>query len=721
MLRRAWLDGARLRRALVDGRSFLAFALALTVLSACGGSHSVPAAPVSTTIVSHGSGAASSGTFAYDASFVRAAELLGPATFANLSIDVALPMQNAAGLASYATSVSDPSSSNYRHFLTPDEIASRFDASAADQAKAVAYFRSYGLRVGTWRQRMLVNVAGTQAQLAAAFHTTFGTYRNLATGETFFAPQTAPSVAAAVPVVGSANIVFRTKRYSPQFALSPGNGLGLAPQQIAAAFDYNGAYAAGYTGSGIAVGIIATGPVQTSTGGKIGDAEAYKALYHVSGASGVTIVSATSSDPVVNGASGFSSPPPVTGPCVAPAAAPTPLQVFPEPKCNPEDPNNPEAQLDVEQAASLARDASIEFYLSYNPDDGCVTSSGVPVQNQPCPPVGSSGGGIAQQGLAEYEEEIQTAIDRNTADVISESFGGAEFSTVGSSSPPAPFTSDGSGLDPTMYEMLVAEGVAIFAASGDSGAQGCQPTTVTGKIDSLCVQYPASDPNITAVGGVTTPVNGAGQLVGPITAWGLSTSDGFDGSGGGVSAYFPLPSWQQGAAGVIGSMRNVPDDALNGDPATGVSVLIYGDPSFGGRTIEQVGGTSVAAPEMASMWALVLQACKQTPSCVAGGSGAHPYRLGNPAPLLYAIYKNRANVYASTFLSITYGDNALLLYCYQLFVLGQADPTDCPPGASPPPETLDPGYSASSSGGYNQVTGLGVPFARALIKAVVGV
>jgi len=40
------------------------------------------------------------------------------------------------------------------------------------------------------------------------------------------------------------------------------------------------------------------------------------------------------------------------------------------------------------------------------------------------------------------------------------------------------------------------------------------------------------------------------------------------------------------------------------------------------------------------MWVLVLSACKQTPACAAKGTGPHPYRLGNAAPLFYRIYNN---------------------------------------------------------------------------------
>jgi len=676
-----------------------------TLMSGCGGSRSAPVTPAAVPAAPLVSSNAPLG-FGYDAALVRSAQLLGPANFGALSVGVGLPLHNAAALRQYATSVSLPGSGNYRHFLDAAEIGDRFGASASDETRAIAYFKKFHLRVSGWRQRMLLTVSGTQAELEAAFHTKFGTFQST-TGQSFIAPMSAPSVDAGVPVTGSDDIVFRPEGRIPQFIISHGNQFGFSPQQIAAAFDYNGAYAAGFTGAGITVGVISAGPILTSSGGHIGDAEAYKALYHVAGSSGVTIVPTTSSDPVVDGASGFAPPLPVTAPCTTSGAPGLPPGISPVPSCNPEDPNNAEPQIDVEQAAALARDSSVEFYWAYNPNDDCTPET----IGQPCP----AGAGIPLQGIAETEEEVQTAIDHGTADVLSLSFGEAEIEGVGGD-----FNADGSGLEPTAFAMLAAEGVAVFVSSGDGGAEACLGQVETQEND-LCVEYPATDPNVVAVGGVTTPLNSAGQLIGPIAAWGLQSSNGFGGTGGGVSAYFSQPVWQQGAPGVVGGTRNIPDVALEGDPSTGVSVVTYGDPSFAARTIQVIGGTSVAAPEMAAMWALVLQACKQTASCVAKGSGSHPYRLGNPAPMFYGFYKNAATIYTSTFLSETYGNNSQAEYCFQLSQTGGSDPVDCPPGGPSPPPVLDPGFSANPNGGYNQLTGLGVPFARALIRAVVGI
>jgi kumamolisin len=622
----------------------------------------------------------------------------------------------------FAQAVNDPKSASYRHFVTPTEIADRFGASVAEQNAAIAYFHRFGIWASGWKQRMVLHVAGSQSQLETAFHTKFGQYRSKL-GETFYAPETAPSVAAGVPVVGSADIVMRTKRDFLQFVTSKGNGTGYAPQQIAAGFDYDGAYNSGYTGTGITIGIVGTGPIVTSGGGKIGDADAFRELYKVAGSSTVSEVATTGSDPAVIDASGFASPPPVTeSGCPSNPTNPAsglPYSESPTATCNPED---YEAQIDTEQSAMLARDATVDFYLAYNPNDGCNASNNEPVEGSPCP----AGSGFPEQGLAIAEDELQTIIDHDTADVVSGSYGGPEVGEAGNPTPPNAFAPDGSGLDPTEFAMMVSEGMAVFFSSGDDGANACQQFGSGGAalLDSLCVEYPASDESVVATGGVTTPLNSAGQIAGPITAWGVQTSGGENGgTGGGVSAFFPLPSFQSGLAGITGGTRNLPDASLEGDPATGVAVLAYADSSFGGPQLIPFGGTSVAAPEMAAMWALVLQACKQSTTCTSKGSGSYPYRLGDPAPLLYGIYSNTA-MYGSTFLPVTYGDNSLVEYCSNPANAG--DITDCPtpvPGATATPSVppLDPGYTANPGGGYNHLTGLGVPFGRALIRAIVGI
>jgi subtilase family serine protease len=116
-------------------------------------------------------------------------------------------------------------------------------------------------------------------------------------------------------------------------------------------------------------------------------------------------------------------------------------------------------------------------------------------------------------------------------------------------------------------------GVTFTTSSGDSG---------TG------VQYPAASPYVVAVGGTTLPLDRAGVLTAPETAW--------IGSGGGVSAYESAPGYQGSyAIPPTGGKHGVPDVAYDADPSTGIAVygstLNQGQPGW-----LKVGGTSAGAP-----------------------------------------------------------------------------------------------------------------------------
>jgi kumamolisin len=153
-----------------------------------------------------------------------------------------------------------------------------------------------------------------------------------------------------------------------------------------------------------------------------------------------------------------------------------------------------------------------------------------------------------------------------------------------------------------VFEQGAAEGLGVYAAAGDDGSDDAGD-------GGQSVDYPASDPFVTGVGGTTLTVTSA-------NAWSKETA--WSGSGGGVSEDFSIPSWQTGVEkSQGGGMRQVPDVAALANPSPGVSIFSQG--SWG-----QVGGTSAAAPEWAAFGALVNE---------QSGSG----NLGFANPTLYAL------------------------------------------------------------------------------------
>jgi kumamolisin len=189
-----------------------------------------------------------------------------------------------------------------------------------------------------------------------------------------------------------------------------------------------------------------------------------------------------------------------------------------------------------------------------------------------------------------------------------------------------------------------AEGIAMYAASGDSGAYDCSDT-------NLAVDSPAGDPNITGVGGTNLQLNNGAY--GSESVWSnpsdTQRSPEGSGGGGGISSYFKEPSWQTGP-GVQNQYSNgnreVPDVSADADPATGYStyctVSAAGCPSSGWIT---VGGTSAAAPLWAGSTALINEYLQNQQKS----------RMGFANPVLYGL-ENATQQYPP-FHDVTSGTN----------------------------------------------------------------
>jgi subtilase family serine protease len=174
---------------------------------------------------------------------------------------------------------------------------------------------------------------------------------------------------------------------------------------------------------------------------------------------------------------------------------------------------------------------------------------------------------------------LSAAVDRAAilgANAISNSYGGPEYA--------------GEVTDQSHYNH---PGIAVTVSSGDGG---------------YGVEFPAASQYVTAVGGTslkkTTSTRGWTE-----TAW--------SGAGSGCSKYVAKPSWQTDAGC---AHRTVADVAAVADPATGVSV--YDSFRSQGQAGWLVyGGTSVASPIIASVYALVATPSTNVPS--------YPYSHGS--------------------------------------------------------------------------------------------
>jgi kumamolisin len=197
-------------------------------------------------------------------------------------------------------------------------------------------------------------------------------------------------------------------------------------------------------------------------------------------------------------------------------------------------------------------------------------------------------------------------------------------------------------LVPVQSALAAAElrGTSAFDASGDSGGLECKggedwsspPGPSDVGLDSV-----ASLPAMTDVGGTTLSTDARGVWLAE-AAWGdLPLSLG---SGGGVSALFPRPVWQNRVSSARDTAhRLTPDVAAAADPFTGVKIVFDQQVSSGS-------GTSQSAPIWAGLTVLMNQ------YLLAHGGHA----IGDLNPMLYRV---AAGANLPGFHDVTLGGNAV--------------------------------------------------------------
>lgn len=296
-----------------------------------------------------------------------------------------------------------------------------------------------------------------------------------------------------------------------------------------------------------------------------------------------------------------------------------------------------ETALDIEQSGGIAYNANIVVYDAPNTDGG-------------------------------FLDVFYQAASDNVVDSLSISWGEAEIFYDAALNDGTDLTSELQAFHQAFLEGA-AQGISMFAASGDSGAY--DSGRVPGYSGPLTVDSPASDPAITAAGGTTTAYTISGAALGDpsVTAtfsvtgeqvWGWDSLQAYlnanavdgqttwnlfsTGGGGGVSVSWPAPWYQDDYPGIRRSEpnqsltstdpttgtvttlltlaahyagRNVPDVSADADPFSGY--LVYDTPDGGWQA--GYGGTSFVAPQMNGVSALLRQR--------AGG------RVGLWNPMLY--------------------------------------------------------------------------------------
>ena len=120
----------------------------------------------------------------------------------SLNLAIGLPLRDQAAVTRLLQDLYDPASPNYRHYLTSEQFDERFGPTEADYQAVIAFAKGHNLAVtGIHPNRMLLDVAGSVADVESAFQITLRTYQHPMEARTFYAPDTEPSVEAQVPVL----------------------------------------------------------------------------------------------------------------------------------------------------------------------------------------------------------------------------------------------------------------------------------------------------------------------------------------------------------------------------------------------------------------------------------------------------------------------------------------------------------------------------------------
>jgi len=172
------------------------------------------------------------------------------------------------------------------------------------------------------------------------------------------------------------------------------------------------------------------------------------------------------------------------------------------------------------------------------------------------------------------------------------------------------------------------KGMTMIASAGDTGSSGCAGPGNSIAFAVLSVEYAASSPWVTGVGGTNFTLDQRNRITEEVV-WNDSPIS-FGGGSGGVSRFFKQPKWQRGAGvGELGK-RSVPDVSMLADSIPGWSIFCTAKGECPGGWLA-IGGTSAAAPLTASIALMANQKARKSKGP----------KLGFLNPSIYQIARNQ--------------------------------------------------------------------------------
>lgn len=537
-----------------------------------------------------------------------------------IDVSVWLKPHNKADLDAVAKDLYNPSSANYRHWVTKAEFAAKYAPTAAEAKTVKDFLTSNKLAiVSVGPNNFYVRATGTVAAVSSAFHVTLNNYQvgskviranaedptitgeaaavvasvagldtleynhPLATSTTLRkalpkAPGVGVASAGSVTSAAGSTLPFNPNCFVGQttqkfttggglpIATYKGNeyspdprGCGYTPENIQAAYNLKALYAQGYDGTGQTIVILDWCGSPTITG----DANAFSAQF------GLPKLTAANFSIIYT---------PTPSQCAAP---------------------DPEINIDVEWAHAIAPGAAIDLVV---------------------PPSAT---------FQDVDEAFFYAVNYQLGNVISGSYGSEELYTPSS----VLITED------LISETAAVLGISANFSTGDDG----DFTFDFPEFNPPSVSAPADSPYATGIGGISLGLND-GKGISMQAGWGTNENllsdegyvpdppagDGYFnfGSGGGESGFFDKP-WYQSK--LKGGGRQLPDISWLADPFTGGYIAISEPFAIPELQYTVYGGTSLACPMFSGLWAIANQAAGQPLGQAA------PYLYSLPASTLYDI------------------------------------------------------------------------------------
>jgi subtilase family serine protease len=608
---------------------------------------------------------------------VPAGRVAGVGASTGIDIRVYLKGPDDAGLEAVARAVSDPKSAAYRHFLTPAALRTRYAPTPATVSVVRNWLQGQGLQLlGEPANNLYVEATGTASQIASTFGVELGIYKVhgmqlRAADRDLTVPASVAAAVSGIVGVDQSETLLQPKHISADPNVKVGAGFRNAPpcsaywSQKLDTTDpaYGGGFArrlpyapCGYTPSQMRSAYGVSSLVDSG---------------HTGTSATVAIVDAYASPTIFQDASTYATR---NDPAHPLTRAQFSQLVF--------KPNNKlagakqcdatgwygEETLDVEAVHAMAPGAHILYVGGRDCND------------------------------ASLDVALDAIVANHLAQIVSNSYGDSGEDIPASTI--AEFQ--------RIAIQAAAEGIGVYFSSGDDGDE-------VANLGHAAADFSATSPWITAVGGTSLGVgaNGAAVLQ---TAWetGKSTLDGsaytpaapgdfLYGSGGGTSTLFREPDYQRGVvpprlANVNRAFpgRVVPDISMDGDPNTGF--LVGQTQKFPGRDggvqydEYRIGGTSLSSPLFAGLMALA----DDLSGSAHGFINPSLYSLAGTAAITDVTHVKAADV------RVDYNNGV-----------------DAKNGTTTTVRTFDlPGLAISTTPGYDNTTGLGVPNGATFLRHI---